>query len=140
MLVLTIGLNLQRYFVEYERQYRLSAINSSEMAAVIRGFDQSVGTYQNAFVKTWPYWVDTRLIGIQLGDLANVHQEGWSHAVDDLAQIESHKALSGNKLYILHIDDHDAVAKLLAVYPQGQLMRHVSPTPNKDFLVFFVPE
>jgi hypothetical protein len=77
--------------------------------------------------------VDTRNIAINAGDIT------WRQAILDVKQVRTHAADPGNKLYILHPDDQRAIQVLRTVFPDGQLRRHLSRTPGKDFMTYFVP-
>jgi len=125
--------SFDRYFVDYAIQYRHSSINSSEIAAVINGFARSIGARQNAYIKSWPYWVDTRLVAFAMGD------PDWNNVLMTPDDVSRQTPPPGNKLYILNKDDKEAVQRLQQKFPQGQLREQPSVTPGKEFLVFFVP-
>jgi hypothetical protein len=137
MIVLLLGLaahaNFDRYFVHYATQYQQSARNSSEIAAVIDGFARSVGSRQNAFIKSWPYWVDTRNVAFNMGD------PDWNNVLMTSDDVMWHTAPAGNKLYIVNKDDLDAIQKLQQRFPEGQLRLKSSAVPGQEFMVFFVP-
>ncbi len=57
-------LNYELVFVQYQRSYELSSWNTSEMGKVIREFSETIGSPETAWVVGFPYWVDTRLVGI----------------------------------------------------------------------------
>lgn len=126
-------INYQWYFVDYDEQYRQSAWNSSEMGAVVRAFAGSVGDMGHVWHIAYPYWVDTRNIAINAGDIT------WNQAILDVEQVRTHVADSNNKLYILHPEDQHAIQVLREVFPNGQLRRHSSRTPGKDFMSYFAP-
>ena len=45
----------------------LSTVEVPQIGQVIRGFADSVGDADDAYVIPYPYWVDTRLVGINAG-------------------------------------------------------------------------
>lgn len=123
----------QWYFVKYDEQYRRSAWNSTEMAQVVRGFADSVGDMAHAYHVAYPYWVDTRNIAINAGDIT------WRNAILDIEQVREHVNDPAPKLYLLDLRDEKSLSVLQSLFPKGQLKRYQSKTPEKDFLVFFVP-
>jgi len=129
-----VGVNYHRYFVLYDSQYRSWSPNTSEIGAVVRDFAACCGEMEDAYHVAWPYWADTRNIGIVAGDIT------WSNLLSsEEAILATVDRGSGAKLYVLHLDD-TADAELLAhLFPQGTLRRYVSDTPGHDFWVFFVP-
>ncbi len=124
--------NYDLVFNQYETMYRQSSWNSSEMGQVIRDFADSVGTPNSAWVVAYPYWVDTRLVGINAG-----------YATKDYAiapdQLQTTQADPHAKLFLVNTQDTASQAALRALYPQGSLSTYSSKVPTKDFLMFFVP-
>ncbi|RMF48407.1 MAG: hypothetical protein D6755_03900 [Anaerolineae bacterium] len=126
---------LQNYalvFVEYNNLYRQSSWNTSEMGAVVRGFIESGGNPENAWTVAYPYWVDTRLVGINAG-LPFRDTQIWPE------QIEGTRPLQGNKLFLVKPDDVDGQETLEQVYPEGVWQHYVSAVEGKDFLLYWVP-
>ncbi|MDE3089079.1 MAG: hypothetical protein KGJ80_06815, partial [Chloroflexota bacterium] len=126
-----IALNYQWYFVDYDKSYHESAQNSSEVAAVIRDFADSVGDLKHAYFVGYPYWIDGRAIAINLGNLRwdNFSLDAADWFTDDNA----------NLLYIVHPSDSVNLDKLRERYPPGQIKTIHSRTPGKDFVEFFAP-
>jgi hypothetical protein len=100
---------------------------------VIRGFADSIGDEDQAWVVPWPHWVDTRLVGINAG----VYIRDYALARELLGETP---AVPGPKLFLLHVDDAETLAELYRLYPDGNESRFVSETPGKDFIVFLAPE
>jgi hypothetical protein len=126
-----VGLNYQWYFVDYDQSYRMSAQNSTEVAAVIRSFANSVGDLQHAYFIGYPYWLDGRAVAINVGD---IKWKNFSLDASDFVQ-----DATTNLLFILHPDDKTNLQLLMTQYPQGQEKVIQSRTPGKDFISFFVP-
>ena len=59
--------SFQLVFHQFDRNFRQNAWNSSEMGAVIKQFGLVYGETDSAWVVPFPYWVDTRLVGIWAG-------------------------------------------------------------------------
>ena len=127
-------LNFQRYFVDFARSYKLSSQNSLEVARVINGFAASSGDTQDAWLKVWPHWVDTRLVAIQIG------QPLWRNHVDIIATAREHDTASGPRLYVLNINDRDSQATLALWYPHAVIRDHLSPVSGEViFRTYFIP-
>ena len=85
------------------------------MGEVIRHFDHSLGEAEDAWVVAFPYWVDTRLVGINAGyptrDMAIYPDEST-------ATFRIQRA----KLFLLNPQDQSGLAKLQDMYPEGRLL------------------
>ncbi|NPA07193.1 MAG: hypothetical protein GXO54_07325, partial [Chloroflexi bacterium] len=119
-------------FVEYQHLYRLSTWNASEMGEVIGGFARSVGEPDQAWVVPYPFWVDTRLVGIWAG------YPGRDYALFP-DQLDTTLAVPAPKMFLLKPEDQATLERLWALYPQGRVWRYRSPVEGKDFLMYFVP-
>lgn len=111
-----IRLNVDRIFREYAQSYCRYALNAADAAEILRGFYAGGGPISNAFYVAYPYWFDSRLIGMWLGDL------DWPYTVwyEDLPQaLEVHRRLPGPKLYLVHPEDEASLSALRAAYPHG---------------------
>ncbi|MFN3929711.1 MAG: hypothetical protein ACK4OK_08780, partial [Thermoflexus sp.] len=132
-----IRLNADRIFREYAEIYCRIALNASDAAEILRGFYAGGGPEANAFYVAYPYWFDSRLIGMWLGDL------DWPHTIwyEDLPQaVEAHRHLPGSKLYLVHPEDRASLAILEAAYPQGWwVLRPRTHCEGLGILVFHAP-
>lgn len=132
-------LNYEWYFIEYDRQYRLAAWNTTEMAGVLRGVSASVGDLEHAYHVPYPYWADTRNIGINA-----VGSPTWNNAVmlqapDGRERLRQHAADPAAKFYLLHREDEASLRLLRETYSNAQTRVFASATPGKDFTILFVP-
>jgi len=132
MLLGAARLNYRTYFVDYYESYRQAAWNASDMARVIRGFGDSLGSIHDVYYVAIPYWIDHRATALMLGDME------WNN-LTDTKQAEAHLAEPRNRLYMFHPTDSHTEQWLTEHYPDGRLMRFKSFTPEKDFMVFFAP-
>jgi len=130
--VAVVAVNYRRYFVDYRRQYERIALNTSEIAAAIRGFELSGGDLSNAWIIAWPYWVDTRGVGIELGD------PPWNNVILDIAALAYHVDAPRPRFYVLYHDDHRALAYLEDLFPQGWSKLHISQRTHHDFIMYYV--
>jgi Dolichyl-phosphate-mannose-protein mannosyltransferase len=132
LLVWSASLNYDLVFRQYFSQFQAGAWNTSEIGHVIRAFADSVGDRDRAWVVPNPYWVDTRLVGINAGypekDYA-LWPENFAESLD----------VSAPKLFIVRPSDQNAVDLLYQIYPNGILTEYQSKIDDKNFLEFFVP-
>jgi hypothetical protein len=124
--------NYDLVFNQYYQQYQQASWNTTEIGRVIRGFADSVGSGDSAWVVAYPYWVDTRLVGINAGYPA----KDYAIDVDQIpSTVGDHRA----KLFIVNEQDQKALTELRSVYPRGSLSEYTSAVPGKNFLLYQVP-
>lgn len=134
-IVLVTWSALQNYdlvFNQYAQQYTLASWNTSEMGQMIEDFSKTMGNPESAWVVPYPYWVDTRLVGINAG------QPTRDYAIQP-DQLAGTVAVPTAKLFIINLQDQASQTQLKQLYPQGWLKQYSSKQPDKDFLMFFVP-
>jgi len=134
-LVLLFWVSLQNYdlvFNQYQDYYRRASWNTSEMGRVIRDFADSVGSPDTAWVLAYPYWVDTRLVGINAG----IPTKDYAIALDALPET---KADPRAKLFLVKPEDNAGLEALRQLYPQEILQKHTSQVEGHDFWMVFVP-
>jgi hypothetical protein len=121
--------NFDLVFNQYDRSERESGWNTPEMGAVVRRFDESFGRNQDAWVVAYPYWVDTRLVGIEAG----YPTRDMAIGLQDLSATAGNP---GNKLFLLNTEDSEGLSQLKSIYPDGRYWLYKSATPGKDFFIF----
>ena len=134
-LVLAMAIALLNYrlvFVDYAQQYLRSAWNTSDMGRVIRGFAESIGSFDTAHVVAFPYWVDTRMPGIWAGR-PTVDYAIWPDQLDPL--VEETRA----QLFVVNTQDQQAIDRLKTLLPSGTFSLFDSPQEGHDFLIYTVP-
>jgi hypothetical protein len=142
--VAAIGINYRRYFSDYWSQYQQNALNTTEVASAIRGFVESGGDPANAWIIAWPYWIDTRGVGIELGD------PPWNNVILDLDELNDHVASSAPsavaadgghrpRFYVLHPEDTRSLQRLHTLFPTGWSSLFMSDLPGRSFVLFYVP-
>jgi hypothetical protein len=129
---LSLGANYNLFFVRFATEYNTAAWNTSEMGTVMRGFSQVVGTAETTWVVGYPYWVDTRLVGINAG-YPEINPETFPNRLQET--FDDPRA----KLYLLNTADAQSLDILRVQYPQGRFWFHKSPVEGKDFIEFMVP-
>jgi hypothetical protein len=128
----SVNQNYDLVFNKYKTQFLVGAWNTSEIGRVIRGFADSIGSPETAYVVPYPHWVDTRLVGINAGfpdrDYA-LWPESFSETLSE----------PGAKLFIGKTEDYQSMEMLTELYEEGRITLHPSPLPGKDFWMFYVP-
>lgn len=119
--------NYDLVFQQYREQYDLKAWNTSEIAAEINRFYGEGGKVENAFVVPYPYWVDTRLVGINAG-LPRKDYALWSEDIASTIQEP------GTYLFIVKPEDTEAIALIQSLFPNYSMFEYLSDTPGKDFI------
>jgi len=134
-LMLVSGVVVSNYdlvFRVYAKQFMAGAWNTSQIGKVIRGFSESVGSPEHAYVVPYPYWVDTRLVGINAGyplkDYA-LWPESFKETLSE----------PGAKLFIVKMEDELSLESLRQLYPNGSYYLQNSEYEGKEFWVFLVP-
>jgi hypothetical protein len=123
--------NYDIVFRQFNEQFRAGAWNTSEMGQVIKEFGRAYGETDTVWIVPFPYWVDTRLPGVWAG-IPNRDFAMWPE------NLSSTLTLPYPKLFIFWPEDAKTEQLLKDLYPHGMLSRHVSSTPGKDFMIFFV--
>ncbi|NMB62234.1 MAG: glycosyltransferase family 39 protein [Chloroflexi bacterium] len=121
---------LQNYdlvFHEYKEQFDLKAWNTTEIAEEIQRFCAEGGNIDNAFVVPYPYWVDTRLVGINAG----LPRKDYALWVEDFSEAT---ADSGTYLFILKPEDDQDIALVQKMFPANSIFEYHSDIPGKDFI------
>ena len=134
LMLVSARANYNLVFKQYNQQFKAGAWNSSDMGRVIRGFYESVGEPDHAWVIPYPYWVDTRLVAINAGIFPKITDYAMPRE-----RLEQTLAVPAPKLFILKPEDKDSLNALQHLYPNARVRIFSSPTPGKDFIVYFVP-
>jgi hypothetical protein len=133
LIFLSIQQNYDLVFQQYRTQFDASSWNTSELGAVIRQFADTVGDENQAWVVAYPYWVDTRLVGINAG-FPRHDYEIWAEQLDETLDVP------GPKLFLFKPENTDALDTLRLLYPNGALSLYDSPLEGHDFYIYFVPD
>ncbi|NTU75287.1 MAG: glycosyltransferase family 39 protein, partial [Anaerolineaceae bacterium] len=64
ILLISVAQNFDLVFRQYDQQFMAGAWNTSQIGQVVREFSDTLGSPDAAYVVPYPYWVDTRLVGI----------------------------------------------------------------------------
>ena len=124
--------NYTLVFNDFKTQYDYSAWNTTEIGGIVREFVDSVGYEDTAYVIPYPYWVDTRLVGINAG----FPQRDYALAQ---ASIPETQAETRTKMFVFFNKDDASKSKLEELYPNGILTLHKTDIEGKDFYIYLVP-
>jgi len=123
--------NYDLVFNQYQRSYELSSWNTSEMGQVVRDFGEIYGSTQTAYVVPYPYWVDTRLVGMNAGDPTR------DYAIPP-DQISTTLNDPRPKMFLVNTEDQADLDLLRQLFPQGSLTTYPSRV-GKNFYVYMIP-
>lgn len=123
--------NYDLVFNQYQRSYELSSWNTSEMGKVVSDFGTMYGSTETAYVVPYPYWVDTRLVGMNAGDPTR------DYAIP-LDQIAATLGDPRPKMFLVNLEDRPNLDLLRQLFPQGNLSKYKSKV-GKDFYIYMVP-
>jgi hypothetical protein len=124
--------NYNLVFQEFTQQYAASAWNTSEMGKILSDFAGFAGRSDTGYVIPYPYWVDTRVVGIEAG----FPTKDYAISQDNLANTSSNPSM---KLFLVKPEDQKSQDKLRSLYPAVIQTTYQSKYPEKDFLLFLVP-
>ena len=123
--------NYDLVFSQYQRSYELSAWNTSEMGSLVRDFGGIYGSTQTAYVVAYPYWVDTRLVGMNAGDPTR----DYAIQPDQISQTLYDPR---PKMFLVNLEDQATLDLLHQLFPQGSATTYQSPV-GKNFYIYMVP-
>jgi hypothetical protein len=133
--ILVISSGVQSFdlvFNQYYPVYLRSTWNTSEMGEVIREFAASGGSLDSAWLVGYPYWVDSRVVGITAG------YAGHDYAIWP-EQFAATLDVPGPKLFLVNPQDTNSLALLAELYPSGDIAIYQSAVDSKNFYIFKVP-
>jgi hypothetical protein len=130
LLISAMG-NYDLVFNQYQRSYELSSWNTSEMGEVVHDFGSMNGSTETAYVLPYPYWVDTRLVGMNAGDPTR----DYAIPPDQIAATLSDPR---PKMFLVNLEDQPGLDLLRQLFPQGNLSTYPSKV-GKDFYIYLVP-
>lgn len=133
LVVALVLVNGRRVFTHYVEGYRRAVVNTSEIAAAIRGFDATVGSVNDAYVVAWPHWVDVRVLAFELG-IPN-----WSNRLDSADQAEEHAGEERAQMYVLHPADSAGLQRLRRLFPDGLTRTYHSQWGHDFVLYIYLP-
>ena len=131
LIIISAMANYDLVFNQYQRAYELASWNTSEMGNVIHDFGALYGGTNNAYVVPYPYWVDTRLVGMNAGDPTR------DFAIQP-DQIAATLSFPQPKLFLVNPQDETDLGLLHQLFPNGVVSNYASKV-GKDFYIYMVP-
>jgi hypothetical protein len=124
--------NYDLVFNQFDKQFMAGAWNTSQIGSIVKGFSESTGNLDRAYVVPSPHWVDTRLVGINAG----YPTKDYALWPDQFEQLNFDQ---GEKLVILKPDNFEALDLLKTMFPNGVLYNYDSGLEGKDFYIYHIP-
>lgn len=132
--VAVILVNYQRVFVDYPAQYCPRAQNASDIAREMDVWVAQGHSRSNAWLVGYPYWVDTRAVGVFIGDITFPNAVGAAVNLPDASSVDLHGQPGW---FALNEEDAASLQSLKRKYPQGQARLVTgSQCAEKHFIVF----
>ena len=131
LIVISIFQNYNLVFQEYNRIYFEKSLNTSDIGRVIKDFTGMYGDPDSAYVVGYPYWVDTRLVGMNAGYPIKDYAI-WPDAFPDTV------ADPRARMFILNTRDTKSLDKLRELYPDHFETTYQGRIENKNFVIFIV--
>lgn len=132
LFLFSASINHDLVFNQFDKQFMAGAWNTSQIGAIIKGFSNSIGNAEHAYVVPSPHWVDTRLVGINAG-YSTKDYALWPDQFNQLNIDED------EKLVILKPDNQEALDLLQTMFPNGVLYNYDSGFDGKDFYIYHIP-
>ncbi|MFV9507636.1 MAG: glycosyltransferase family 39 protein [Oscillochloridaceae bacterium umkhey_bin13] len=125
-------INQQRVFVDYPAQYCPRAQNASDMARELLTWEAAGGDRHNAWIVGYPHWVDSRAIGVWIGEINFPNTVIGAEAVRGVEP-------GRPAWFLLNRDDLPALQVLNERFPTGtQRLVAGSLCAGRDFVIFEV--
>ncbi|MCL5999835.1 MAG: glycosyltransferase family 39 protein [Chloroflexi bacterium] len=132
-----IAINLQRVFVDYPAQYCPRAQNASDIAHEMDIWVAAGHERANAWIVGYPHWVDSRAVGIWIGDITFPNTVGSAVNLPDAATVDLHGQPGW---FALNELDAESLQSLKRRYPEGQVqLVQGTQCAEKRFIVYAVP-
>jgi hypothetical protein len=131
--------NCALLFDVYRESYYTSAKPYTTVGRVVRGFADSIGSMDTAFIVAYRHWLDHRAVGIEAGDINWVNRDRLLDVRDLNRFLPEERTTALMVLY--NVADIDAAEYLRSMFPQGRTMRYrtLGGQRSKDFYIFIVP-
>lgn len=109
---------------------RMNYSNAREIAREI----QHYGDLNSVYIKVWPFWFD----GMALRANLSLTDRDWGPWLSELDPQEPPlSTIEGTVLFIVHRDDHQALATLRAFFPRGVVITRSYPDGMPAFYAFY---
>lgn len=138
------GSNYETYFDVYRKGYESFWRPYSQIAAPLRDFAESEGSYGNAFYVHTAHWLDHRILGINAGDID--WPNGLVYRTDVYAQIFKNQGTpyqydpSKPLFFMINRADSDSIAWFNTYFPGGTLREvQIERDPAENYYIYEAP-
>lgn len=129
--LLIVQVNWERVFAIYPEQYCPRAQNASDMGRELSAWLAAGGERRNAWIVGYPHWVDSRAVGVWIGEIT------FPNTVIGPEQVGQVDLGGQPGIFLLNRDDIPSLQTLYTKYPQGQeRLVEGSLCAGKAFLLF----
>jgi hypothetical protein len=132
LFVISAVINYRLVLVDFAKLNLQSTWNTAQAGEIVKGFAESVGSYETAHMVPYPYWMDGRLVGINAGQPTI----DFSTPSDQLADLQDEPRA---QLFLVNMQDKPDQDLLAQLFPDGRWSIAQSGEPGKDIAVFLVP-
>lgn len=145
-LLLGAFVNNERYFVEVQKDYRVSTYPYRQAGSILRGFIDSTGAPGNAFMIAFPYWWDHRAIAIEANEI------GWNNGILRETMIPNilnfMRANYGTPyefrpdrqvMFFINPNDLTVAQELEEVFPNGSVIPVTAFNADRSFNLYVAP-
>ncbi|MDX2079064.1 MAG: hypothetical protein SFZ02_21720 [bacterium] len=147
LVILAVSLNSKTYYENYYESYLPQSLPHSEAGRILRGFAMSDGSYGNAFMISYDFWFDHRIIGMEGGMInwlngIDVNVFAVPDFVSDAYYCPNRELrvdVNKDLLFFYYLEDDEMEANLRLWFPNGRTTVITSYQPNDDFKVYRVP-
>jgi hypothetical protein len=132
LFLISAVINYRLVLIDFNKLNLQSAWNTAQAGEIVKGFAESIGSYETAHMVPYPFWMDGRLVGINAGQPA----KDFSTPTSQLPDLQSDERA---QLFLVHPQDGPDQALLEQLFPDGTWTIAHSDRPGKDIAVFTVP-
>jgi hypothetical protein len=132
LFVISAVINYRLVLVDFSILNLQSTWNTAQAGEIVKGFAESVGSFDTAHMVPYPYWMDGRLVGINAGQ----PEMDYSTPSDQLAALQDE---TRSQLFLVNTQDQPDQDLLSQLFPNGRWTIAHSDQPGKDIAVFLVP-
>lgn len=135
----------ERYFVEVQKDYRVSTYPYRQVGGILRAFIDSTGAPGNAFMIAFPYWWDHRAIAIEANEI------DWNNGILRETMIPNilnfMRANYGTPyefrpdrqvMFFINPNDLTVVEELEEVFPNGSVIPVTAFNADRSFNLYVV--
>ncbi len=137
--------NADLYFNQYRAIYHDASFPYRQLGDMMRDFSEETGSYGNAFLLFYPYWVDYRALAAEMGA---IRWTNYINVVDELPPAlylatlrdhPNHYDPALDMLFLTAPQNERGAALLREWFPDGEWQEVISEHNRMTFLLYRVP-